>query len=288
MPTIWGRNWQLQELQLEYAKLYEATLNILGSTGTILPMGDPKHGQPNATAFTTVGEQQVTFTWSEAPASFDTALDLTDPDSFQGIVPVVSFNASDEYLSTPDITYFSRNDGSSEAMTVGVWVNVTDSASIRSMMSKWDAGETIQEWRYDINSIDQLDFVFRDDSAGVNIRRTSDAAVPMGTPTFLVGSYDGTGGTDAMGASGSVQDNVTLYVNGSIVASTASDSGSYVAMENGTSTVSIGAYNTGSTPIATFSGDIMGGPLGPFFTQTELSADAVLRLYEAGRRALGL
>ena len=79
----------------------------MGTTGTILPIGDHKHGQPNATTFQTVGDQQVTFTWSEAPNAFDTALDLTNPDRFQGIVPVVTFNGTDEEADSPDASYWS-------------------------------------------------------------------------------------------------------------------------------------------------------------------------------------
>ncbi|KKL95946.1 hypothetical protein LCGC14_1849440, partial [marine sediment metagenome] len=37
-----------------------------------------------------------------------------------------------------------------------------------------------------------------------------------------------------------------------------------------------------------FNGTMVGGPLGPFFTQTELSAADVTRLYNIGKSALGL
>ena len=52
----------LQLYEAMWGPVYEAVLNILGSTGVILPVGDPKHGQPNATTFKTVGEEQATFT----------------------------------------------------------------------------------------------------------------------------------------------------------------------------------------------------------------------------------
>ena len=77
----------LQLYSAMWGPIYEAVLNILGSTGTILPTGDPMHGQPNASTFASVGGEQVTLTWSETPLSFDTPLDLTDPASFQGITP---------------------------------------------------------------------------------------------------------------------------------------------------------------------------------------------------------
>ncbi len=79
----------LQFYKAMWGPAYEAVLNILGSTGTVLPIGDPDHGQPNATTFETVGEEQATFTWSEAPGSFDTSLDLTDSDGFQRNQPIL-------------------------------------------------------------------------------------------------------------------------------------------------------------------------------------------------------
>mgnify|MGYP001615982530 CR=1 FL=1 len=116
----------LQWRAVKQASLYEAVLRILGTTGTILPIGDRFHGQPNATTFQTVGDQQVTFTWSEAPNAFDTALDLTNPDRFQGIVPVVTFNGTDEEADSPDAAYWSRVRG---VFSVGVWVNLVDANS---------------------------------------------------------------------------------------------------------------------------------------------------------------
>ncbi|MCH9000774.1 MAG: hypothetical protein IID48_21270 [Proteobacteria bacterium] len=96
MPTLYGRNVSLQERQLAWASLKEDVLTILGPTGVILPFGDPNHGQPNATTFTTIGDEQVAFEWSEAPNGFVSPLDLTNPDSFQGINPIVRFNKDAE------------------------------------------------------------------------------------------------------------------------------------------------------------------------------------------------
>ena len=123
-----------------WAPYYEAALQILGSTGTILALGDPAHGQPTATTFTTKGEEQAVFTWSEAPHSFDTALDLTDPASFQGIIPVVSLNGTDEEADTPDAAYWSRDDSGSNPLSVGAWVWMTNTATQRDILSKWKAG----------------------------------------------------------------------------------------------------------------------------------------------------
>ena len=288
MPTLLGRNYQLKELEAMWGPMYESVLAILGATGTILPIGDPHHGQPDATTFTTVGGEQVTFTWLEAPSAFDTALDLTSPDSFQGIIPFVSFNGTDEEADTPDAAYWTRAEPGNP-FSAGFWLNVTDTASTRTLLAKYDGDIAIQEWIIDIQSSDKFRLLLNDDSAGVNATRTADNAINMAEWAFFVVTYDSTGGSDAMGTSGSVVDNATLYQNGSILASTAADNGSYVAMEDGTSTVGLAARKDGAGAVQLpYNGKMAGGPLGPFFTQKELTADEVLRLYELGRRALAL
>ncbi|MCH7802170.1 MAG: hypothetical protein IIC24_11605, partial [Chloroflexi bacterium] len=75
------------------------------------------------------------------------------------------------------------------------------------------------------------------------------------------------------------------YFNGVKVATTYNDDGGgYVAMEGGTNDLDIA--NANATKF--FDGRLAGGPMGSFFVKSELSADAVLRLYEVGRRALNL
>ena len=102
-----NRGALLQFYEAMWAPAYEAVLAILGANGAVLPIGDPKHGQPNAATFKSVGDVQAVFTWSETPSTFDTPLDLTDPDSFQGIIPVVSFNGADEEADSPDAAFWS-------------------------------------------------------------------------------------------------------------------------------------------------------------------------------------
>ena len=55
----------------------------------------------------------------------------------------------------------------------------------------------------------------------------------------------------------------------------------------GTST-SIGTTANGTVTASRYVGLVAGGPLGPFFTQKELTPDDVSALYEMGREALGL
>ena len=268
----------LKLYQALWAPYYDAVLRTLGSTGVILPIGDPHHGQPNAATFTTKGEEQVTFTWSEAPSAFDAALDLTDPDSFQGIVPVIVFNGTDEEADSPDANYWTRGDGSVDlAFSVGAWINLTDATS-STIMGKFESTGNLREWFYIFGSGDRAILRLRDESASVEVERVADVAISQDVWHFVVATYDGTGGPSAM-------DNARMYEDGVAVASTAANNGSYVAMENKTAVVSIGVYD-GSTSF--FSGKMAGGPLGPLFTQKELTADEVRALYDLGRAALAL
>lgn len=269
----------LQLYEAMWGPIYEAVLNILGTTSTILPIGDFHHGQPNTTTFKTVGEEQITFTWSLPPASFDTPLNLTSRDSYQGIVPIMTFNGIDEEAHSPDAAYWSRGDGSNDSpVSMGVWVKVGNIAAVTYMLARWAVSNL--EWLFGIDDSEQPLFIIRDDSAGAQANITSDTALTQDTWAYIVITYDGTGGATAL-----ADPNAVIYINGAKVASTITNNGSYVAMEDKTVTTGLGLDQADSVY---FNGSMAGGPLGPFFSPTELSADAVLRLYEIGRRALAL
>jgi len=284
MPYIeeYGRNVELREMEGLWAPLYEAVLGILGTSGIILPIGDLEFGQPNATTFKAHGDLQTTFTWSEPPNSFDTKLDLTDPDSFQGIIPIIAFNGTDEQMDTPDSADFTRLE-TGNPFTWGFWLNI-DSASNYVLVSRWASGSEL-EYQVQLTA-GKPELTLRDASAAVSVNRVADAAITAGVWRFVVLTYDSTGGSDAMGSSGSTQDNVTIYVDGAIVASTATDNGSYVAMENKAPVTALFYLERSNGNY--YSGEAAGGPLGPFFTQIELTPDQVLRLYQTGRRGLAL
>lgn len=262
----------LKLYQALWAPYYQAVLNILGPTGIVLPLGDPHHGQPNATAFTTKGGEQIAFTWSEAPSSFDTPLDLTDAESYRGIVPVLHFNGTDEEADTPDVGYWDGGDGSSDnPLSFGVWVNLNASTTENLLLK--DSGTGLGSWRM---GTDRL--LLRDQSAGVQCRRDRDSAPSLGVWHFLVTTYSGVGG-------GLAADGITMYEDGAVAASTATNSGGYVAMEADAHKVTF-ATSTASTQF--FNGRTAGGPLGLFFAKKELAADEVRALYDLGRAALGL
>ncbi len=264
------------EQKLLWAPLYEAVLDILGSTAVIIPMGDTNHENAGRTTVTTVGEEAAIFTYSEAVTAFDAPPSVRGP----GRIPIITFNGTDEEANSPDAAYWSRDDaGGANGFSVGVWANVTDTAAARTLLAKFDdtTAAELREWMLFITPADEARLFLMDESANVSAQRTSDAAITMGSWRFFVATYDGAGGTAAA-------DTIILYDNGAVLASTATNNASYVGMEDLATVVSLGR-NIGNNE-RWFDGQMAGGPLAPFFVQTELSADAILRLYQLGRAAL--
>jgi hypothetical protein len=226
-------------------------------------MADPKHGQPNATTFITVGDQQVSITWSEAPGGatgFDTKLDLTDPDSYQGTVPIVNGNGTDEYaeVDSDPITAFP--------FSLGVWAKHPGSDSGYAYMSVED--KDVANVFYDLGTDGS-------DSPRMRAKNTSTIQIVGGT-TLAAGQWNLLVG---------VWDNATsreLFLNGSSEGTSAT-SVTYGAVDR----ASIGRLGS-SAPAGYFKDALAGGPLGPFLVKKALNADECLRLYELGRRALGL
>jgi len=280
MPARADKGSQLKLYMTEWGPLYESVLQILGSTGTILSIGDPHHGQPDATTFTTVGEEQATFTGSSPWREFDGHNALGDsetfPYKFKGIVPFISCNGTDEEADTPDSAYWSRDDSAGQGFSVGAWVQADDTAGIKTILDKFNGGGT-NEWSFHVNAAEFAALVLQDDSAGVSVQRPSATAV-NGSWTFIAISYTGAGGEFAA-------QSINFYTNGSLDNGTATTNASYVAMEDLASPVALGRRNNNQFY---FSGDIAGGPLGPFFTHKILQANEVKDLYELGRRALWL
>lgn len=258
-----------------WCPLYENVFRILGSTAIIVPLGDTKHENVGRTIVTTVGEEQVAFTYSEAVNAFDVVPSLNGP----GRIPAIHFNGTDEEADSPDTAYWSRGDGVNDStMSVGAWVYITDTAAGRHIIAKWTNSGNQREWRFYIDGSDNLIFQLRDESGPFNAQRQLAATVKQGAWHFYVATYDGGGGATAA-------DGIKLYEDGVDVSGTATNNASYVAMENGTSVVSIGMRPPAN---GMYNGRMAGGPLGPFFVQRELSADEILRLYQLGRAVLNL
>lgn len=253
--------------------LYADVLAILGSSAEIMSIGSPESEPDDATTFrshgTDAGDGSV-FTYSESRDDWDTTTTYT---SFASI-PVVTFNGSDEYANTPDANKWSFGDGSNDSpVSIGAWINFGGSSN-RAVLAKYESTGSAQEWNTRLVSGDRFRFEMGDPSAGVfNVGAETNAAVgSAGEWIYVVATYDGSGGASA-------GDGITLYVNGTAVASTATNNASYVATENAAGVMEVGQSDSAAWQ---FDGAMLGGPLGPFFTPTELSAADVGNLYAIG------
>ena len=148
-----------------------------------------------------------------------------------------TFNGTSEFGTTPDTANLSFNGTTDTAFSIVVLANVTNTAATRALVMKWTTAQT--EWNLQITGSDLLALVMGDVSAGVNASRSSDAVITQDSWRLFGVTYDGTGGATA--ANG-----ITLYQDGAVIASTATNNASYVAMENGSALGEIGS-NTGGT-----------------------------------------
>jgi len=189
----------------------------------------------------------------------------------KGFVWALDFDAGDDYLTTPDAADLSFGDGSNdEAVTFFGWIEVVATATNQIIMAKWSAN--VNEWQVNIQSTEVLTLQIYDESVSVQSYRKTDSALSVGWHFFAI-TYDGTGGATALGGT-----NCVMYVDGLAVASTATDDGSYVAMEPSTELMLVGASTSG-TPAYFFQGDM--GQIG--IDQSEWDAAKVWRAYTKTR-----
>lgn len=257
------------EQKLLWTPLYEARLDLLGSTGTIIPLGDTNHENSGRTTCTTVGEEAAVFTYSKDVTTWDTPPFFRGP----GRIPILTFDGVDEEADSPDATYWTRE---LVTMSIGAWVNFTGGANDSEILSKQDSSANAREWRFTITSGSDLHLVLTDEDEASNatIDSLTDTSISLTKWVHVAATYDGS--ADASG--------INLYVDGALAASTDTDDGNFVSMRNKGGTVNLGFAD--SPPVKLFDGQMAGGPLGPFFAQTELSADAILRDYQLGRAPL--
>ena len=247
---------------------YQTVLEILGPAGVILPLIDPDTGDFDATIFTTMGGEELPFTWSAAPGSFDT------PPGSKGAVLAMALNGTDENADTPDADYWSRGDSASDsAFSVGAWVNLSD-ATPSVILAKAD-GATAREWIFEVDGANRINLVLYDESEDAYIGRNYDAAITENVWYFAAATYDGR----------SASAGVRIYLDGVQVDNANTQGGVYTAMENLVTPPSLASYHTAGRH---FQGAMAGGPLGPFFTHKKLSADEVAQLYQLGQALLEL
>lgn len=166
---------------------------------------------------------------------------------------------------------FSFDDeAGANGFTMGGWMEVIATAGIQTIWSKWDETNAaeLREWKLYLDNDETLVMMLYDESSDGDPYRTSDAAISTGWHLILA-VYDG-------GGSSSAVTGITLYVDGKVEASTASNDLLYVGMENTNTQPWIGAQEgTGGIP-ELYWRSAMGHQ---FITTDQLTADEAWEMY---------
>lgn len=189
----------------------------------------------------------------------------------KGLVWALDMDASDDYVSVADHADFSFDDaGGPNGFTMGGWVQVVNTGGNQIILSKWDetTGTEAREWQLYFTSTEALRIQLSDESIDKRPYRTSDDPISTGW-RFVIGVYDGGGGATA--ANG-----ITLYVDGVVEPSTATNDINYVGMEDLGHAVWVSGRESSLGALEfPFAGDM--GHV--FITTTQWTADQVWEAY---------
>ena len=139
---------------------------------------------------------------------------------------IVEYDGSNDHVTFSDHTDFSFGDSSNDyAFTFIFVINVVDGPD-RSIMSKWDeyTAGGLREWDIVLTAAEKLQLLQYDESVNKQCSKIVNTALSLGMHLCGITS-PGDGGATAM-------NNVKFYVDGAVVASTATNNADYVAMEN--------------------------------------------------------
>lgn len=191
---------------------------------------------PNGTDTTTSVESSTigsTITWDATIAARVSSLGNGFAQSWAGT----------QYGDIPDTANLTFGNGvADQALTFLALINPSATAAVRTIFAKFGATST-GEYRFNLTADHRPQLFLTDASVPVNVNRLANggATLPMLTWSLVAAAYDGTGGATAM-------DGVTLYRNASVLASTATNNASYVAMENQVSPFELGSQQTHIAP----------------------------------------
>lgn len=160
----------------------------------------------------------------------------TDTDDLHvtGKVGTGSFDfKGSEYVGSISILFLLGDGGNDSPLTILAWVYVTDAGGIRTILSKWNEKINEREWTFELTTDRKIKFLVFDESVDKSAYITSDDALSLGW-RFVAVTYDGSGGAAA--ATG-----MALYVDGAAVNSTATNDDNYIAIEDTSAYIFIGA-----------------------------------------------
>lgn len=220
----------------------KATFDILGL------MTDPRFlnlqcEDPGATTMTDVSGQGHDGTYHGYMTSGDRIK--------KGMGWSVDFDGDDDYVDLGDHNDFSFGDGTNdEAVTFFGVIELVNEGS-QTIIGKGDftSGSELREWRVYFDADEKILLAQYDESVNVTCYRSQDIASSIGCHSYVISS-PGDGGATAM-------NNVKIYVDGSLVSSSATNNASYVAMENLVTPCWIGACRVAGG----FPGELIAGDL---------------------------
>jgi hypothetical protein len=185
--------------------------------------------------------------------------------------------AGNQHLAATDNAAHSFGNGTTDsAFSLGAWILPYDITTV-AIMAKYDAPGTDREWAWRINGSNKLSLELYDESADTTEIGASSASIALGQWQFVVTTYDGDQATPE----------VLHYIDGSLDAfdGETTETGAYVAMENGATPLLIGASGTGAggTPAEEFQGRIAL----PFIVGGALTAANIADLYVITGKMMG-
>jgi hypothetical protein len=148
----------------------------------------------------------------------------------------LALDGVDDYIGIPDTDDLSFGDGSNDSpFSISAWVYMDDATQF-CIVSKYTAATNL-EWAFYTSASDKLSFDCDKSDGTASIGRRYNTAITAyeGQWIHLVATYDGSGSIEGL----------KIYLNGERVDDTNVPSGSYVAMSNTTSNVTIGDLGSG-------------------------------------------
>jgi len=181
----------------------------------------------------------------------------------------LDFSGSSQYVDLGDSGDFTFGNGSTDSpFSMMMWVCMDDATNF-FLFNKDDFGGagTQREYRWFVNGSDKISMVLIDNSAGFYIGRNYNTALTsyQGQWIHVAVTYDGSSSSSG----------IKIYVNGSRVDDTNENSGAYVAMENKSTALQIGARVASSTYA---NGKIDDARL----FNSELTSEEIQKIYSTG------
>lgn len=249
--------------------LYGSMLGILGEPVALWPFTE-------TTGATVASSGRHTLNMTPREGSSDSNLQSFDTTpQTKGLVSYYTLNGSDEWLrGTDDALYSFGNGSADEPFSLGAWVNLQSTAEGvilgKAKIDTLTPANDDREWILKVDSTGKLLLHLFDESADARIGQKATSALSTSTWSFLAATYSGSGSHDG----------IVLYADGLKLADGSDSSGTYTAMENGSSAASIGAIHDQSSsayhPIDAYLGV-------PFLTGSQLSEDQMWTLFRSSR-----